>query len=114
MGKPFEVELDVGAVAPIRYKITEEWLSEHRDPQIASLVRRADRLHLRTAAYEVVVRSVERNREKPVIVSDDTSVYFVPTYAIRFARLIDLELEGGDASIGFRMGNASTAPPKGD
>jgi hypothetical protein len=57
---------------------------------------------------------VIRNAEKPITVSGDDSVYVIPVYAIRWARLIDPELTAGGGAIGFRMVADADDDPDGE
>lgn len=109
MGKPFEVEVECGAPAPVRFTITEEYLDEQSSIEVRSILARHDVPDKRTryfhAALEVIRRLIERNATDPVRIFDEPDVWVIPDQSVRWVKLHDPEASSTrSTSIGFRRG----------
>ena len=112
MGKPFEVYIDIGGAAPIRFTITEEFLKAHTRIDVrAAIIQQGpddtdERVWLWRGALEIVRRMLEKNAADPIRIFDGPDVWMIPDHAVRAVRLHDPESpdKAGGPTIGFRRG----------
>jgi hypothetical protein len=107
--EPFEVYVDTGAAAPVKFTLDETKLRA-----AGSKVRSAmdddggdpdDRTRLWRGALVVARTLLATNDKRPIEVYDGADVWIIPMHAVRWVRLHDPESPNRrGAEIGFRMG----------
>ena len=118
MGKPFEVYVDIGGAAPIRFTITEDSLRSHPSLDVGAAITQHgpedtdERVWLRRGAIETVRRMLEKNAADPVRIFDGPDVWVIPDHAVRAVRVHDPESQdkAGEATIGFRKPSPNPEP----
>jgi len=106
--KPFEVYVDTGSAAPVRFTLDEAQLRSAGVKVRLALEDNAgdpdDRTRLWRGALVVVRALLAANDKRPIEVYDGADVWVIPTHAARFVRLHDPESDDRRGSeIGFRM-----------
>lgn len=106
--KPFEVYVDTGSSAPVKFTLDEGQLRS-----AGSKVRYAleddtgdpdDRTRLWRGALVVVRALLAANDKRPIEVYDGADAWVIPMHAVRWVRLHDPESpDRRGAEIGFRM-----------
>lgn len=110
MGKPFEIELEIGAVSPVRFLLEEETIRQSRDINVRADIAphgpedKDERPRLLRGAIRIVRKLLDTNTEQPIRVFNGPEVWVVPTLSVRAVRIFDPEApKKGSKSIGFRV-----------
>jgi hypothetical protein len=109
---PFEVELHVGGGVIVRFKLFEESLRAHSDPQIAAQAQAGGREAARKAGVLVARNAVARNLETPLQVVDGDSLWIIPVGRIQAMLFRDPTVMGERQPFGFspdRLGGSGEA-----
>jgi hypothetical protein len=107
--KPFEVYVDTGSAAPVKFTLDDAKLRGAGSKVRYALEDDQDDPDERTRLWRgalVVARALlAANDKRPIEVYDGPDVWIIPAHAVRWVRVHDPESpDRRGAEIGFRMG----------
>ncbi|MHB8399941.1 MAG: hypothetical protein ACYDCI_13590 [Candidatus Limnocylindrales bacterium] len=85
----------------VPFKVSEDEVRMSPNPAIGALALGGERIHLRSAALEMVTHAGVRNESEPLTIVVDDVAWIIPVSAIRATRFRDTTIMPGGKGFGF-------------